>query len=394
MGCLFSRSTPPAPPRATTSKLPTKTRPNFGKPAGLNRDDFVVKNVARDSFVCKHPGSINGQQFMVEDCADATIFLLDHMAQLTVDNCTNTILVTGPVEGSVFLRDCTNCCFVVACQQLRLRNCTDCKILLFASTGPIIEASSGVGFGCYPLSYFDLVSQFERAGLDPFQNGWQVAFDFTPAAAGPQNYHCLPLEVYADLPALLQLDRTLPDAADRDALVAQGYSFLDRNGGGALNAVPNSYGLMAGWVEADIQTNDGRRCALVLAPIAAREDVRRCLEQCPALYHPQASTPFSVSNHLLLVRSGVTPVPPDRLAMLLAPLPTGRSVTAGTDSAKALQQSSHILALQFLLPTGTGSVSVVDLLGLGDGKTYYWCEGSKWAAERAKMVLEDWVEKT
>ena len=400
MGCLFSRR-PESPPTTATTKLPPRAATsNFGKPTGLNRADYIAHKLAPGAFVCKTAGSIQGQQFVVEDCAGATVLLLDHIAQLTVDSCTDTAVVTGPVEGSIFIRDCTNCVFVVACQQLRLRNCTDCKVFLCSTTGPIIESSSDVGLSCYPLAYFELAGQFERAGLDPFQNAWQVVFDFTPTAT--KNYHCLPLDGGAacvDLPALLRLDRALPNAADRAALVAQGYTFLDSssNDEPTSYAVPYSHGLMAGLVDADVKANGGRRCALVLAPAAARDDVRRRLDQCSALFRPNPNAPYySAANHLLLVRSGVASVAPGRLAMLTAPLPLSDVASAaGADCAKAIQQSSRVIALQFLLPSGSShhpTASIADLLGVG--KTFYWCQGSKVVAERAKMLMEDWVEKT
>lgn len=39
------------------------------------------------------------------------------------DNCSDCRVVCGPVASSVFLRDCHDCVVVVACQQLRLRDC-------------------------------------------------------------------------------------------------------------------------------------------------------------------------------------------------------------------------------------------------------------------------------
>ena len=39
-----------------------------------------------------------------------------------VDNCKNTTFVIGPVKGSIFVRDCSNCRVSVACQQFRCRD--------------------------------------------------------------------------------------------------------------------------------------------------------------------------------------------------------------------------------------------------------------------------------
>ena len=43
---------------------------------------------------------------------------------------------------------------VVACQQFRARDCTDCTFFLFSATQPVIESSVGLRFACYTLDYF------------------------------------------------------------------------------------------------------------------------------------------------------------------------------------------------------------------------------------------------
>lgn len=48
-----------------------------------------------------------------------------------MDNCT---IVLGPSSSSAFLRTLTGCKLVVFCQQLRLRDCKDLDIMLYAHT--------------------------------------------------------------------------------------------------------------------------------------------------------------------------------------------------------------------------------------------------------------------
>lgn len=43
---------------------------------------------------------------------------------------------------------------MVACQQFRARDCTDCTFFLFSATQPVIESSLGLRFACYTLDYF------------------------------------------------------------------------------------------------------------------------------------------------------------------------------------------------------------------------------------------------
>ena len=99
-----------------------KTPPTFGRRTDLDPKNFMF--VKQTSEVCvRAPGSIEGQQFVVEDNESCDIYLLDHIASMNVDSCKSCRIVTGPVSSSVFLRDCSDCVVVLACQQLRLRNC-------------------------------------------------------------------------------------------------------------------------------------------------------------------------------------------------------------------------------------------------------------------------------
>lgn len=59
-------------------------------------------------------------------------------------NCT---IFLGPIKGSIFVRDCSNCRLVVSCQQFRSRDCHDCEVLLHVGSVPIIESTKAIAFG-------------------------------------------------------------------------------------------------------------------------------------------------------------------------------------------------------------------------------------------------------
>lgn len=122
MGCFQSTS------KQNETKAP-QPPPNFGKKANINIQDYMF--CQQESNLCiKPPGSINGEQFIIEDNNQCDIYILDHIAAMNVDNCCNCRIVTGPVSGSIFLRDCKDCIVIIACQQLRLRNCHNMSKLL------------------------------------------------------------------------------------------------------------------------------------------------------------------------------------------------------------------------------------------------------------------------
>lgn len=451
MGCLFSSSSSSSKTATTTpatTKFVKKTpNSNFGKPVNVDVKDYMIKG-ENDGFFLKT--TINGLQFMVEDNTNATIFLLDHIAQLTIDNTKQSCVVTGPIEGSCFIRDCTDCCFVVACQQLRLRNCHNCKILLFSTTGPIVESSTQIGFGCYTLSYFELSTQFDRAGLHVFENSWQYVFDFTPASSGgvvgarsnKDNYYSLPSDCDHGVQGLNVGQRV--SVEDKAALMTQGYPFLTdtvdamKGQSSSLSqcvaTVPFTYGVLSGLVEGDEALN---RTVLLVVPIDLAQDARRRLDECALLYRGRISLSQnhsgsdSIDNYLLLVRTGLVKTLDKVMINTLIPHDisptTSRSSSSPPASAKVLKEtlfarcadvaagkgkgvsssSTGVITMQFLLPSQQHTESAVDmtidkLLQLqpstsnsngGDHRTYYWCTGKE-AVEKANLVFEQWIEKT
>ena len=47
---------------------------------------------------------------------------------------------------------------------------------------PVIEASSGIRFAPYNLTYNGLAEHAAAAQLDPSVNKWELIFDFSPGA--------------------------------------------------------------------------------------------------------------------------------------------------------------------------------------------------------------------
>ena len=63
----------------------------------------------------------------------------------------------GPNKSSVFLRNCTDCTFVIFCQQLRMRDCVNCKVMLYTQTEPVVEACTGIEFSTMTYWYEELL---------------------------------------------------------------------------------------------------------------------------------------------------------------------------------------------------------------------------------------------
>ena len=75
----------------------------------------LMFNNRNDEFCVRYAGELNGSAFQVQKSNNAQLYLHDYAAQTTVDQISNTQLVLGPNKSSVFLRNCTDCTFVIFC---------------------------------------------------------------------------------------------------------------------------------------------------------------------------------------------------------------------------------------------------------------------------------------
>lgn len=64
----------------------------------MDLTDYLIENVERKEVV-RPPGSVNGQQFMIQGCRDATIYILDHINTVTVDDCENCTVILAAVRA-------------------------------------------------------------------------------------------------------------------------------------------------------------------------------------------------------------------------------------------------------------------------------------------------------
>ncbi len=181
-------SKPADKPAAAVKKKEEKKTYSWDKKPRLDPKDFMCMNIEGEE-VCKQEGQINGQQFVIDNCKRSKIFVFDHCASVTIDDCVDCLIFIGPVESSIFIRNCQNCNCVFLSRQLRTRDCDSCNFKLFCATRPVIENSKQLGFGCFDCTYANLPAQLGSAKLSVYNNYWSNVYDFTPSAA--PNWHFL-----------------------------------------------------------------------------------------------------------------------------------------------------------------------------------------------------------
>ncbi|XP_067127001.1 protein XRP2-like [Centruroides vittatus] len=220
MGCFHSKSESIKNKRKNSSSTKTYSWDNKEK---VNPKDYTIENLKGET-AGKLPGSVNGQQFIIQNCENSNIYIFDHINTATVDDCKNCNVFIGPTKGSVFLRDCHECRFVIACQQFRARDCKDLDVFLCCSTQPIIESCTEMRFGCFCFHYKELDEQFKKASLSTFNNNWNNIHDFTPTEV-EENWNLLPknrkIEEFFPLPSSEELSSVQISMAPHLSVVPQ-----------------------------------------------------------------------------------------------------------------------------------------------------------------------------
>ncbi|KAG7391684.1 hypothetical protein PHYPSEUDO_003758 [Phytophthora pseudosyringae] len=172
---------------------------------------YTFRNKTNETLM-KLPGQIEGQPFDVSDLEGCTVLLLDHINQVQIDNLSNCRVFVGPSSESVFVRNCTNCVFTIACKQLRTRDCMGCSIYLYSLTDPIIETSQQMTFAPFNGAYCGIERNFVDAHLEPTNNHWSQLYDFNDPDKTGVNWRILKQEEEA-APWVVDIEPQVPGAA-------------------------------------------------------------------------------------------------------------------------------------------------------------------------------------
>ncbi|ETK72721.1 hypothetical protein L915_20227 [Phytophthora nicotianae] len=172
---------------------------------------YTFRNKKNETLM-KLPGQIEGQPFDISDLEGSTIMLLDHINQVQIDNLSNCRVFVGPSSESVFVRNCTNCVFTIACKQLRTRDCSGCSIYLYSLTDPIIETSQQMAFAPFNGAYCGIERNFTDARLEPTNNHWSQVYDFNDPDKTGANWRILKQEEEV-APWVVDIELQVPGAA-------------------------------------------------------------------------------------------------------------------------------------------------------------------------------------
>jgi hypothetical protein len=190
---------PPKPVVPQTFKTPDgkvfNTRAEWRDYMMLTFYSFKNINNAAEPQV-KLPDSIQGQTFEIGDCENSILVVMDHTEQIQVDQLKGCRVFLGAVASSLFIRNCENCTFVTACQQLRLREVVNCNFYILSIGEVHIEYSNNVRFAPFNGGYPEQAAHLAAAKLNPHHNLWYDIYDHNDPNKTREHWSLIPESEY------------------------------------------------------------------------------------------------------------------------------------------------------------------------------------------------------
>lgn len=124
------------------------------------------------------PEELTGRQLNLQNLVECRVEALGNPGTLQAAGLDRCTVLVGPASRSAFIKDCRNCTFVLAGQQMRIHNTHDSDLYIHVTGAAIIEGCQGVRVAPYNLAYPSLDQHFITIGLDCNTNRWDQLDDF------------------------------------------------------------------------------------------------------------------------------------------------------------------------------------------------------------------------
>ncbi|GFR84731.1 tubulin-specific chaperone C-like [Elysia marginata] len=131
----------------------------------------------------KNANEINQKDIALVNLSNCSVLLYGAPSAIHINKLNRCTIFCGPVPGSIFIRECIECTFVLACQQLRIHSTTNSEFYIHVTSKAIIEDCNKVKFAPYNWKYETLEEDYAATGLSKQRNNWDRVDDFNWLAA-------------------------------------------------------------------------------------------------------------------------------------------------------------------------------------------------------------------
>ena len=161
-------------PKNTTAEKQTLT---VKRSTDIDFADCCFKNIERQDLVM-NAEEVNEKDVALSRLKNCTIHLYGSPGALHISNISDCKIFIGPVSGSIFIEECTNCTFALSCQQLRVHNTVDSHFYVHVTSRAIIEDCRQVEFAPNSWTYDGQDNDYVLSGLNKSINSWNDVDDF------------------------------------------------------------------------------------------------------------------------------------------------------------------------------------------------------------------------
>lgn len=126
---------------------------------------------------------VNGKNVELASLSNCNVTVKGNPGTLFLYALVQCKINCGPVTTSVFIEDCRQCSFSLACQQLRVHATQNSDLRIHVSTRAILEDCKELRIGRYNWEYDGDEADWNNSGLDRSINNWKSVDDFNWLAA-------------------------------------------------------------------------------------------------------------------------------------------------------------------------------------------------------------------
>lgn len=158
-----------------------------------SEDDMIIELAAckfvgfSNETLEKYSEDIDQKDVAIAELNDCVVRLFGAPSAVHINKLKNCKIFSGPVSGSIFIRECTNCTFVLPCHQLRIHSTANSHFYIHVTSKAIVEDCNNVKFAPYSWDYKNLDEHFVKSGLMRDRNNWDKVDDFNWLVANEQS---------------------------------------------------------------------------------------------------------------------------------------------------------------------------------------------------------------
>lgn len=179
VGFKFKKKTD-SPKKESEEKAPTKDDPSPSEVEPESSDaapSFGFKSKSDETLILSND-QVDGKDISLVDLKKCSIEIKGCANSVYIKNLVSCEVKIGLASRAILMADCTDCQFVLICQQLRIDSSNDCTFELYISSRAMLENSKNLSFRCLRWTFDGMEELLKRVNFQADNNNWKQIDDF------------------------------------------------------------------------------------------------------------------------------------------------------------------------------------------------------------------------